>query len=896
MHTPTLFLSHATADDAVVARLREALAELGEPVWIDSRQLRGGQLLWPEVTAAIDAAGAYAVLVSPAAFQSDWVGDELDYALKRQQAVGADVFPVIPLTLDGTRLGAFKRQFAAEPAWIPISSTPGGIDAALHAILVALGRRLPTDAHPPSQAQTQPQPQPEPLEELILQLTDLKWIEQDAKRRPSARARLTYQPADPAQREVTSQGTWRLIPALGPIEADDLRWYLEDYAVWPSRYDAERARRIEASLADWGRDLYRAALPLEHTGNVREAWAGIDPQANRRFSVYLDPDTEAGTPEPEQTAAREAAVALLGLPWELLHDGTGFLFQGARPTRVRRRLPNTGVFAVPITNPPIRILLVTARPEDDACGYLDHRVSAQALVAAMEDLGGLVELHLLRPATLPALGAALQRARAAGTPYQVVHFDGHGVYDRRVGLGGLCFEDPRDQGQPQRRRHLTVYTDRLGPLLREHRIPLVFLEACQSAEADAANESVASELLKVGVAAVVAMSHSVLVATATRFVAAFYQALTEGQRVGEAMLRGQRALAEDDLRGTRAGVGDFRLQDWFVPVLFQEQADPQLFAALPAPRTRQDNWTRLQTRLGALRLDRAPDLPYPLAPSPAGEFVGRSRELLTLERLLLEAADGAAAVHTGVHTGAWALVRGQGGEGKTALAGELARWLVRSGQVRRAAFVSVEQHGTADAVLDVLGRQLVGADYSVAAHADLDQALQPVERALSDAGTLLVIDNLESVLLPPYLAAETPDALAEEAQRVLAEILALAARLLACPGTRLIFTSREPLPAPFDADVRTAGMTSWSPSRAKVAACVRRATPGAWQRPRRTWSITSSRRCRCVSGSSRCPNACAGTWSESRGRSAPCCTSCCASSRPICARAAAPAHRPASGR
>ena len=37
----------------------------------------------------------------------------------------------------------------------------------------------------------------------------------------------------------------------------------------------------------------------------------------------------------------------------------------------------------------------------------------------------------------------------------------------------------------------------------------------------------------------------------------------------------------------------------------------------------------------------------------------------------------------------YAVVRGQGGEGKTALAAELARWLVRSGQWHRAAFVSV---------------------------------------------------------------------------------------------------------------------------------------------------------------------------------------------------------------
>ena len=119
------------------------------------------------------------------------------------------------------------------------------------------------------------------------------------------------------------------------------------------------------------------------------------------------------------------------------------------------------------------------------------------------------------------------------------------------------------------------------------------------------------------------------------------------------------------------------------------------------------------------------------------------------------------------------MIRGQGGEGKTALAAEFARWMVRSQQMRRAAFVSVETHSHAAAVLDAIGRQLVGPDYSVAAFDDLEQAILPVERALAEQATLLVVDNMESILLPPYLAdAETP-ALSEDARRELEAILAL---------------------------------------------------------------------------------------------------------------------------
>jgi tetratricopeptide (TPR) repeat protein len=704
--------------------------------------------------------------VSPKAFESDWVARELKHGLKVQAERGLDAFPVFLLALNGTKPGSLAGYFDEKPTYIPVSSAPGGATAALHEVLVALGQRIPTDRPPVAQ------PRPEPVAELVLELSDLGFDEQDGVRRPAARARLVYEPASAGQPEVVSDQMWRLIAPLEPIDADDLRWYLESWAVWPNPLLADRAKQVEANLIAWGQALHGAALPLQPTANVLLAWAGVEAGASRRFSVCVDDSPLHGSSEAEENAAKEAATALLALPWELLHNGDGFLFQGARPSRVRRRLPNKRDRAVPAVAPAIRVLLITARPEDEACGYLDHRASALPLVAATEELGEVLRLTLLHPATYPALEAELARAQQAGEPYHVVHFDGHGVYDRRVGLGGLCFEDPNDSIKLTGRRHQLVLTNQLGPLLNNYRIPLVVLEACQSAKAEAGAESVASELLQKGVASVVAMSHSVLVETARRFVASFYAELAKGQRVGQAMLAGQRALHSDPSRGQRYGIGELTLADWFVPVLYQEKDDSQLFTATPAPQTKEDLRSRLRARLGAV----------PPEPVDTG-FVGRSRDLLALERLLRQER--------------WAVVRGQGGEGKTALAAELARWLVRSQQLRRAAFVSVELYGQSQAVLDALGRQLVGADFSAAKFENPEQALLPIERALREQPTLLVIDNMESVLLPPYL--ESPELLSEEAALELQAILALAERLLRAGETRMVFTSREALPAPFDA-------------------------------------------------------------------------------------------------
>lgn len=375
-----VFVSHSSADDGFVRELQQALGDFGQDVWIDSREIRGGDLLWPEIQKAIEDASAFAIVVSPNAFQSEWVGRELQHALDVQKQRGNDVFPVVPLSLNGTRLGVLQHFFGSEPAYVKVSSEAGGIEAALDPILVALRKRDPSD--PPLIRL----PKTEPLEELVLELSDLRFDELDGVRRPSGLARLIHIPASTQQREVESEESWRFIAPLGPIEAEELRWYLEKYAIWPSEYFRERARKVEESLERWGQLLHRAALPVAYTSEVMKSWARNDSDTGRRFSIQVKAKLAAGASAEDTETARECATLLLGLPWELLHDGRTFLFQGAKPVRVRRRLPNTRPLDVAVVSTPIRILLVSARPEDDSCQYFDHRASALPLVEGMEAL------------------------------------------------------------------------------------------------------------------------------------------------------------------------------------------------------------------------------------------------------------------------------------------------------------------------------------------------------------------------------------------------------------------------------------------------------------------------------------------------------------------------------
>src|SRR5262249_15346424 len=150
----------------------------------------------------------------------------------------------------------------------------------------------------------------------------------------------------------------------------ELAWYLERYINWPSGVFQERARQVVEALPRWGRSL----MPPEFERLFEMA---SNSGADRRFTIEVDKALANATPE-RQKEADEAATLLLSLPWELIHDGTRFLFQGKHGVRVRRTLPNRELQEAVATEPPIRVLLVSPRPED--AGYIDHRVSARPLV------------------------------------------------------------------------------------------------------------------------------------------------------------------------------------------------------------------------------------------------------------------------------------------------------------------------------------------------------------------------------------------------------------------------------------------------------------------------------------------------------------------------------------
>lgn len=517
-------------------------------------------------------------------------------------------------------------------------------------------------------------------------------------------------------------------------DAEELRWYLEDYLRAPYGVYQERGERAAQQLTRWG----------------EAAFAAVFDGSRAARDAYVRLRGRGGTVE---VVVRSAAARLLGLPWELLADPARPAPLALDGVRIRRALPAAdlaGTFAV--RGERLRVLMVISRPAGDR--DVGYRMVARPLMHRLEAVRGDVDLVVLRPATLDRLREVLDGARAAGEPFQVVHFDGHGAFtERRTGSaprGVLVFEKPG--GGADR-----VSADRVAAVLAEARVPVVVLNACQSGALGRDVEAaVATRLLQQGAAAVVAMAFSVYAVAAAEFMTAFYERLFAGGQVADAVSAGRSRLAERNTRPSPRGL--LPLQDWLVPVLYarQDVSFPHL-RRLPATTT---------TSLGQILDDvrQRPDSGQRGDPLAAvGGFVGRDGLFYDLE------------VATRLQK--VVLLHGSGGTGKTELAKAFGRWWRDTGGVDDPEWViwcsfepGVASFGLAG-VLTAVGLRVFGSPFS---RLDDNERRDAVLRLLAERRLLLIWDNFESVHSMPDPTGATPP-LDETGRRQMTDFLAAAA-------------------------------------------------------------------------------------------------------------------------
>jgi hypothetical protein len=228
-----------------------------------------------------------------------------------------------------------------------------------------------------------------------------------------------------------------------------------------------------------------------------------------------------------------------------------------------------------------RVLVVMASPQPfDDYPRLEHLPEEQRLIKeALDDVAGVIADYEpnftgdIREGVIPsAQSRDVSSALREGA--DIFHFSGHGEFvksvgptgDGIIGAGGIILADENNQA-------VTVSADRLLEIIRHHGVRLVVMGACETARRDTVYDwsSVALSLLKGEIPAVIAMQFTVKDPLTARFMGDFYQALSAGLTIDEAVYLGRWAIREM----TQLDKPDIR--DWGAPVLYMRTPGGSIF-------------------------------------------------------------------------------------------------------------------------------------------------------------------------------------------------------------------------------------------------------------------------------------------------------------------------------
>jgi tetratricopeptide (TPR) repeat protein len=280
---------------------------------------------------------------------------------------------------------------------------------------------------------------------------------------------------------------------------------------------------------------------------IRERQRGL------RIKLHIDPE--------DPSLAR-----LASLPWELMYrKETRDFLNLSRYTPILRYLDVQRPYVPLPLQPPLHILVVISSPWDQEA--LDLAREQQQIQESWAQQEG-VAVDFLPTATITQLGDTL-----AEKTYHVLHYMGHGAFDRNTGQGVLILEDEQERGVP-------VDGTTLGILLRDvPSLRLVFLNACETARVTKQVgldpfAGVAAAMVMAGIPAVVAMQFPITDIAAIRFANRFYPLLARGEPVDYAVAEGRRAI-----RLSESGT-----QEWATPVLFMRAPQGVIFRAIATPK------------------------------------------------------------------------------------------------------------------------------------------------------------------------------------------------------------------------------------------------------------------------------------------------------------------------
>lgn len=320
-----------------------------------------------------------------------------------------------------------------------------------------------------------------------------------------------------------------LVDPLSPDQRILCRWYLEQF-IQQSPYSVDLANDAESLLKFYPEDILRQLRLKEAvTPYLQELRFG------RPLSIEVCDNSEHGTRREE---------TIYQLFWEILEDHTlwgeplcSILVQRTialcpqlvpNPSQVylRRQADESGCT--------INVLLVIARDlsrnpaiYNDVNPFLASSALAD-IKRKLEESGSHVQLHIetVRPGTFASFEEHLRLSEEIHGPgyFHIVHFDLHGKVGTRAGKmskhGFLYFCSPDSD------HTVPVPAQRVSKILTRHKVPLVILNACESARANSGDDAnIAKVFQGQGIHNVLAMSFKISTSAVEIFLNALYCAL-----------------------------------------------------------------------------------------------------------------------------------------------------------------------------------------------------------------------------------------------------------------------------------------------------------------------------------------------------------------------------------
>jgi hypothetical protein len=310
----------------------------------------------------------------------------------------------------------------------------------------------------------------------------------------------------------------------------------------------------EAILTRLGEKLFAALFQ----GQMRDLYLGV------QGAVRSDPDL--GLRIKLVFSAQTAEVA--ALPWEFISE------PGQGPLALLDcsivRYPELPTPALPLAGSlPLRVLLTSAvtPPPTTIAAELD------AVEEALKSLGDQVVITKEPHLTGPKLQRLLRRE--VGQQFHVWHFVGHGGIGADGSTGMLALEEPNSvSGQLADPFLFSALQLRL--LLNRSGVRLVVMDACESGKLGTdAFRSLAPELIRAQIPAVVAMQFSVPDDVTVAFATEFYRSLAQGLPIDACVNEGRKAIMVNV---------SLDRPDWGIPVVYTRAADGRLFE-LSGPET-----------------------------------------------------------------------------------------------------------------------------------------------------------------------------------------------------------------------------------------------------------------------------------------------------------------------